>query len=113
MLAQYIIGLFVLRTGVGYDIFKWIADRAGDLLGFAKDGVAFLTNEATANLGMFFFGVIPAIICECTSSNELCSMLTCSSLYLPGASTVLHRVHSVVCAKVRWIRVLGHGCHRC
>lgn len=62
MLAQYIIGLFVLRTGVGYDIFKFIADRAGDLLGFAKDGVAFITNTATANLGMFFFGVIPAII---------------------------------------------------
>ena len=62
MLAQYIIGLFVLRTGVGYDIFKWIAERAGDLLGYARDGVAFITSEATANLGMFFFGVIPAIV---------------------------------------------------
>jgi CNT family concentrative nucleoside transporter len=64
MLAQYIIGLFVLRTGVGYDIFSFIAARAGDLLGFAKDGVAFITSEDTANLGMFFFGVIPAIICK-------------------------------------------------
>ena len=62
MLAQYVIGLFVLRTKVGYDIFRFIADRASDLLGFAKDGVAFLTNEDVANLGMFFFGVIPAII---------------------------------------------------
>jgi CNT family concentrative nucleoside transporter len=62
MLAQFVIGLFVLRTGVGYDIFKFIADRAGDLLGFARDGVTFLTNEETANLPMFFFGVIPAII---------------------------------------------------
>lgn len=64
MLAQYIIGLFVLRTGVGYDIFSFIAARAGNLLGFAKDGVAFITSEDTANLGMFFFGVIPAIICK-------------------------------------------------
>ncbi|KAL6415560.1 uncharacterized protein AUP68_02124 [Ilyonectria robusta] len=62
MLAQYIIGIFVLRTGVGYDIFRFIADRAADLLGFAKDGVTFLTNAETANQGMFFFGVIPAII---------------------------------------------------
>ena len=62
MLSQYVIGLFVLRTGVGYSIFSFIAARAGDFLGFAKDGVAFLTNEATANLGMFFFGVIPAIV---------------------------------------------------
>lgn len=69
MLAQYIIGLFVLRTGVGYDIFSFIAARAGDLLGFARDGVAFITNEDTANLPMFFFGVIPAIICESTESH--------------------------------------------
>ena len=62
MLAQYIIGLFVLRTQIGFDIFSWIAQRAGDLLGFAKDGVTFLTDEETASLPMFFFGVIPAII---------------------------------------------------
>jgi CNT family concentrative nucleoside transporter len=62
MLSQYIIGLFVLRTGVGYSIFSFIAARAGDFLGFAKDGVAFLTNPDVASLPMFFFGVIPAII---------------------------------------------------
>lgn len=62
MLAQYIIGLFVLRTGVGYDIFRFIADRAADLLGFAKDGVIFLTNDGVASTPGFFFGVIPAII---------------------------------------------------
>ncbi|KAM5383091.1 hypothetical protein ACJA88_003624 [Fusarium oxysporum] len=45
MLTQYVIGLFVLRTTVGYDIFRFIADRAADLLGFAKAGVAFLTSE--------------------------------------------------------------------
>lgn len=58
MLSQYIVGLFVLRTGVGYDIFRFIADRATDLLGFAKDGVAFLTNPDIATLPMFFFGVV-------------------------------------------------------
>ncbi|KAF5679625.1 cnt family concentrative nucleoside transporter [Fusarium heterosporum] len=62
MLTQYVIGLFVLRTTVGYDIFRFIADRAADLLGFARDGVAFLTDPDTAATGNFFFGVIPAII---------------------------------------------------
>lgn len=62
MLSQYIIGLFVLRTQVGYDIFKFIADRAGDLLGFARLGVEFLTSKEVSLLPMFFFGVIPAII---------------------------------------------------
>ncbi|OAR00518.1 hypothetical protein LLEC1_00842 [Akanthomyces lecanii] len=62
MLAQYVIGLFVLRTGAGYSIFRFVADRAGDLLGFAKDGVIFLTDKDTAALPWFFIGVIPAII---------------------------------------------------
>jgi CNT family concentrative nucleoside transporter len=62
MLGQYIIGLFVLRTGVGYSIFRFIADRAADLLGFARDGVAFLTNDETSQILWFFFSVLPAII---------------------------------------------------
>ncbi|KAF4448326.1 CNT family concentrative nucleoside transporter [Fusarium austroafricanum] len=62
MLTQYVIGLFVLRTSVGYDIFRFIADRAADLLGFAKAGVAFLTSDDVSKLPYFFFGVIPAII---------------------------------------------------
>ncbi|CAG9936757.1 unnamed protein product [Clonostachys rosea f. rosea IK726] len=62
MLAQYIIGLFVLRTQVGYDIFRFIADRASDLLSFARDGVAFLTTEEISQYLFFFFSVLPAII---------------------------------------------------
>jgi CNT family concentrative nucleoside transporter len=62
MLSQYIIGLFVLRTQVGLDIFSWIAGRASTFLGYAKDGVAFLTSPDTAATPMFFWGVIPAII---------------------------------------------------
>ncbi|KOS20273.1 Solute carrier family 28 member 3 [Escovopsis weberi] len=62
MLAQYIIGLFVLRTSVGYNIFKFIADRAADLLECSKSGVSFLTSDDVANLPWFFIGVIPAII---------------------------------------------------
>ncbi|RDA84180.1 hypothetical protein CP532_3917 [Ophiocordyceps camponoti-leonardi (nom. inval.)] len=62
MLSQYVIGLFVLRTSVGYDIFRFIADRAGDLLGFAKDGLAFLTTPDVARIPWFLLGVIPAII---------------------------------------------------
>ncbi|KAK2038499.1 NupC family nucleoside transporter [Colletotrichum somersetense] len=62
MLAQYIIALFVLRTGVGYDIFKFIADRAGDLLGFANEGTAFLTADSVIDLHWFISGVIPPII---------------------------------------------------
>jgi len=62
MLTQFIIGLFVLRTKAGYDIFAFISEMARTLLGFAMQGVAFLTDEATTQLTWFFIGVIPAII---------------------------------------------------
>ena len=62
MLMQFIIALFVLRTSVGYDIFNFISGLARSLLGFAKDGVAFLTDTDTAQIGWFFLSVIPAII---------------------------------------------------
>lgn len=44
VLMQYIISLFVLRTKCGYDVFNFISTLARELLGFAKDGVAFLTQ---------------------------------------------------------------------
>ncbi|KKY22795.1 putative h+ nucleoside cotransporter [Phaeomoniella chlamydospora] len=62
MLCQFIIALFVLRTEVGYDIFSFISNRASDLLGFAGEGTAFLTDESVPELGWFLTGVIPPII---------------------------------------------------
>lgn len=62
MLAQFIIAVFVLRTTLGFDIFTWIADRCSDLLGFARDGVEFLTNADVLDLGYFIINVIPPII---------------------------------------------------
>jgi len=62
MLIQFIIGLFVLRTTAGYDIFSFISKLARDLLGFANDGVAFLTSVETTKLPWFFISVVPPII---------------------------------------------------
>lgn len=62
MLMQFVIALFVLRTGVGYDIFNFISSLARSLLGYAHDGVAFLTGEDIASMPTFFMSVVPAII---------------------------------------------------
>jgi len=62
MLMQFIVALFVLRTKVGYDIFNFISELARLLLGFANNGVIFLTSEDVPKLNWFFTGVIPAII---------------------------------------------------
>jgi len=62
MLMQFIIALFVLRTKAGYDIFNFISELARLLLGFARDGVAFLTTPEISQNTYFMFSVIPAII---------------------------------------------------
>jgi CNT family concentrative nucleoside transporter len=62
MLMQFIIALFVLRTKAGYDIFNFISELARLLLGFARDGVAFLTTPEISQNQYFMFSVIPAII---------------------------------------------------
>lgn len=61
VLMQFIVALLVLRTKAGFDFFNFISLLARELLGFAKDGVAFLTNTEVSHLGMFFFIVLPAV----------------------------------------------------
>ncbi|KAH8888124.1 hypothetical protein GQ53DRAFT_749374 [Thozetella sp. PMI_491] len=62
MLAQFILGLFVLRTKAGTDIFSFIAFLAKSLLGYSKNGTSFLTDADTADLPWFFISVVPPII---------------------------------------------------
>ena len=62
MMLQYVVALFVLRTGVGFDIFQFISGLARSLLGFAGEGTAFLTSPATAAVPWFLISVLPAII---------------------------------------------------
>ncbi|CAK9435407.1 uncharacterized protein LODBEIA_P01340 [Lodderomyces beijingensis] len=61
LLMQFIVALFVLRTKCGFDVFNFISTLARELLGFAKDGVAFLLNKEIANYAYFFFTVLPAV----------------------------------------------------
>lgn len=59
---QFMMAMFVLRTDVGYNIFSWLSDRAADLLGFADDGLAFLTDSTVPTLSWFLITVAPPII---------------------------------------------------
>lgn len=69
LLCQYVLALFVLRTGVGYDIFNFISFLARyfkineltnkrELLSFANAGTSFLTDPSIPNLGILFFNFI-------------------------------------------------------
>jgi CNT family concentrative nucleoside transporter len=62
MLIQFIIAVFVLKTKAGYDIFNFISYLARAFLGYAEDGLRFLTSQDTVDLRYFITNVIPAII---------------------------------------------------
>ncbi|RVX72641.1 hypothetical protein B0A52_04039 [Exophiala mesophila] len=62
MLTQFIVAVFVLRTQAGYDIFDFISFLARQLLGFADQGVSFLTAPSVIDLHWFLTGVVPPII---------------------------------------------------
>jgi CNT family concentrative nucleoside transporter len=62
MLTQFIIAIFVLKTQAGYDIFNFISFLARTLLGFADDGVSFLTAQSVVDLHWFLTGVVPPVI---------------------------------------------------
>ncbi|OTB01638.1 hypothetical protein M426DRAFT_63619 [Hypoxylon sp. CI-4A] len=62
MLTQFVIAVFVLRTQAGYDIFNFISTLARLLLGFADQGVTFLTDSSVPELPWFFTSVVPPII---------------------------------------------------
>jgi CNT family concentrative nucleoside transporter len=62
MLLQFIIALFVLRTKAGFDIFNFISGLCRDFLGFANNGVTFLTSSNVPKLGWFLTSVVPPII---------------------------------------------------
>ena len=62
MLTQFVIAVFVLKTKAGYDIFNFISYLARAFLGYANDGLRFLTSQATVDLHYFITNVVPAII---------------------------------------------------
>ncbi|RUS30836.1 Na+ dependent nucleoside transporter C-terminus-domain-containing protein [Jimgerdemannia flammicorona] len=71
ILAQFILGLFVLRTSVGYDIFAWFSAFVQTYLGFSKNGVEFVFGATVANYGSFAVAVFPAIMFFCSTAQVL------------------------------------------
>ena len=51
ILVQFIMGFFVLRTGLGKTIFKFLSNALTTLLTYAYQGVVFLTDSSVLKLG--------------------------------------------------------------
>ncbi|KAF5321394.1 hypothetical protein D9619_001373 [Psilocybe cf. subviscida] len=62
LVLQQAIALFVLKSGAGFSIFKWIATLAADFLGQSKAGATFFFDAETYAKGWFFVGTLSSII---------------------------------------------------
>ncbi|ORX99276.1 hypothetical protein K493DRAFT_212855 [Basidiobolus meristosporus CBS 931.73] len=62
ILLQFLLGLFILKTSVGYDIFSWLSNMCSTLLQFSGAGLAFVTTNEIASIPIIVFTVLPAVI---------------------------------------------------
>ncbi|KAF8972918.1 Na+ dependent nucleoside transporter C-terminus-domain-containing protein [Flammula alnicola] len=62
LFLQQVIALFVLKTGAGFSIFKWIATLAGDFLNEALPGAQFFFDAETIGKHWFFVNTLSSII---------------------------------------------------
>ncbi|KAI0044354.1 hypothetical protein FA95DRAFT_1562356 [Auriscalpium vulgare] len=62
LFMQQAIALFVLKSGAGFHLFKWIATAASDFLNEALVGGAFFFDDDTINKHWFFVNTLSTII---------------------------------------------------
>ena len=62
LFAQQAIAMFVLKSGAGFSIFKWIAYLASDFLAQALSGAAFFFDQDTVDKHWFFVNTLSSII---------------------------------------------------
>ncbi|KAJ9076176.1 hypothetical protein DSO57_1028758 [Entomophthora muscae] len=61
ILLQLLVGLFVMKTTVGKDSFRFLSDQCASLLGFAMEGSTFVFGPL-AKTQAFVFSVLPSIL---------------------------------------------------
>ncbi|KAI0738388.1 H+/nucleoside cotransporter [Daedaleopsis nitida] len=62
LVIQQAIAMFVLKSGAGFSIFKWIAFLAADFLAQALEGAAFFFDAETVGKHWFFVNTLSSII---------------------------------------------------
>ena len=55
LFIQQVVALFVLKTGAGFNLFKWLATLASDFLNQGLVGATFFFDQDTVNNKHWFF----------------------------------------------------------
>lgn len=58
LFTQQAIAMFVLKSGAGFSIFKWLAIAASDFLAQAKAGATFFFDAETVAKNWFFVNTV-------------------------------------------------------
>ncbi|KAJ8026184.1 Solute carrier family 28 member 3 [Holothuria leucospilota] len=62
LVLQFILGIFILRTNLGFNIFQWLGCIVRDVLAFSDAGAKFVFGEDTYEAHFFAFKVLPTVI---------------------------------------------------
>ena len=68
---QQAIAMFVLKSGAGFSIFKWIAFLASDFLAQALEGAAFFFSTDVVNNHWFFVNTVCLYPCALSAASIL------------------------------------------
>lgn len=90
--------MFVLKTGAGFSIFKWIATLASDFLNQAEAGATFFFDADTISKHWFFVNTVSRL--TFSASSHL--------IFVPlaGIYHLLHRIRSNDVSS--WRNAMGH-----
>jgi nucleoside permease NupC len=97
LFLQQVIALFVLKSGAGFSIFKWIATLASDFLAQAIVGAEFFFDADTVAKHWFFVNTVrvhPAIIQRFDSNMNSAARLD-YFLYCVHPNDVLSRCYAM------------------
>jgi CNT family concentrative nucleoside transporter len=59
---QFLLGVFILKTQVGSDIFGWVSNMASYFLAFSKEGAKFVFGQDITKWQIFAVAVLPGVL---------------------------------------------------
>ncbi|KAI9226529.1 MAG: nucleoside transporter [Piptocephalis tieghemiana] len=59
---QILLGMFILKTQIGLEIFSWVSNMASTFLEYSKQGAAFVFGDDVARMTIFAVSVLPGVL---------------------------------------------------